>query len=169
MLIRLALQADVHEMHAIRLSVRENVLVRPGSVLLDHYRPLLSKEGRGWVAEVDGRIVGFAIVDLVRSSVWALFVRPNFEGQGIGRRLHQMMMNWVFEAGIVQVALSTSPNTRAQGFYLAAGWQPVGSASNGEVRYEMSRERWLVGSYNPNPQNRRSLLTFTTNPRFCNK
>ena len=40
--------------------------------------------GKGWVCEIENRIVGFAIVDVVAHNVWALFVQPGFDGIGIG-------------------------------------------------------------------------------------
>ncbi len=136
--IRQALKGDIAAMHAIRLSVRENQLSDPGSVLPHHYQAFLADDGRGWVAEIEGRIVGFAVADRVHSSIWALFVEPAFEGQGVGRRLHWTMVEWLFETGSGQIRLSTSPNTRAERFYRAAGWQPAGFA-NGEACYVLFR------------------------------
>lgn len=139
MRIRRALEGDIAAMHAIRLSVRENQLDDPGSVLPHHYQAFMTDDGRGWVAEIDGRIAGFAVADRVHASVWALFVDPTFEGQGVGRRLHQTMIDWLFETGAEQIWLSTSPDTRAERFYIAAGWQPAGLAS-GEACYILSRK-----------------------------
>jgi GNAT superfamily N-acetyltransferase len=51
--------------------------------LLDHDGP------RCFVAEEDGRVVGFTAA-LVRQDVWflsALFVHPEWQGQGVGKRL----------------------------------------------------------------------------------
>lgn len=141
--IRVAAEADVPEMHRVRLAVRENRLADPDAVQPHHYRPLLGGEGRGWVAEADGGIAGFAVADLARGNVWALFVDPDFEGRGIGRRLHDAMMEWFFASGAERVWLSTDPGTRAEAFYRAAGWQPAGE-HRGEARYELSRERWLA-------------------------
>src|SRR5687767_14640616 len=55
------------------------------------------------------------------------------------RRLHDVMMEWFFAAGAERVWLTTTPETRAEKFYAAAGWQPTGSAANGERRFEMFR------------------------------
>lgn len=52
----------------------------------------LTKRGRGWVFVANGCIVGFAIVDLIEKNVWALFVHPDFERQGIGRKLHDHLI-----------------------------------------------------------------------------
>lgn len=157
--VRPAGEADVGAMHRIRLAVRENRLADPALVRPDDYRRLLGRDGRGWVAEVDGRMAGFAIADLGRRNVWALFVDPAMEGRGAGRRLHDAMMDWFFAQGVERVWLSTDRGTRAEAFYRAAGWQPAGD-HHGEARFEMSREQWLargVAGVVLDPDNRESL------------
>ena len=128
-------------MHRVRMSVRENRLSDPARVLPRHYRALLRGQGRGWVAECEGRVVGFAIVDRSRSSVWALFVEPAVEGRGVGRQLHEAMLRWAFSY-TDQLWLSTEPGTRAERFYHRAGWRCVGREPTGEARYEVTREVW---------------------------
>lgn len=141
--VRVAAEDDIPAMHRIRLAVRENRLTDPALVQPDDYRFMLGPDGRGWVAEVDGRIAGFAVADLRRGNVWALFVAPEREGRGIGRRLHDGMMDWLFAAGAERVWLSTDPGTRAEAFYRAAGWVRAGD-HRGEARYELSRDAWLA-------------------------
>lgn len=148
--IRVAADADIPEMHRVRMAVRENRLVDPSSIQPHHYGALMAAGGRAWVAEAgsadaSGRIVGFAVGDRERSSVWALFVEPGFEGLGIGRRLHDTMLSWLFAAGAERVRLGTDPGTRAERFYRAAGWRELGAAGKGEARYEMRREWWPGG------------------------
>ncbi len=142
MQIRVATEADIPEMHRIRMGVRENRLANPSLVQPGDYRAMLAEHGRGWVAESGGRIIGFAVADLSRRNVWALFVDPASEGLGAGRRLHDAMMDWMFAAGAEEVWLGTDPGTRAERFYRSAGWRFAGSEPNGEVRYEMSRDEW---------------------------
>jgi GNAT superfamily N-acetyltransferase len=142
--VRIATVADVPGMHRVRTSVRENRLSDPAWITPDDYRAMLTERGRGWVAEIDGRIVGFAVADASRANVWALFVDPGAEGHGAGRRLHDAMMEWFFlSAGAERVWLSTDPGTRAEAFYRTAGWRSCGLEPNGEARYEMTREEWL--------------------------
>jgi GNAT superfamily N-acetyltransferase len=142
--IRIATVEDITEMHRIRMSVNENRLSDPALVQEHHYLTMFLERGRGWVAVSEDRIVGFVVVDLSRSNVWALFVDPEAEGRGIGRQLHEAMMEWVFSCpGIERVWLSTTPGTRAEGFYRAAHWRHAGEEPDGEVRYEMARAEWL--------------------------
>ena len=131
-------------MHRIRMSVRENQLADAALLRPNDYRSMLNERGRGWVAEIDRRLAGFAVADLTRSNVWALFVDPAFEGRGIGRRLHDTMLQWLFTSGADQVWLSTEPGTRAERFYVAARWESAGRDRNGEARYRISRERWFA-------------------------
>lgn len=143
--IRIAIEADIPEMHRIRMSVRENRLLHDGAVKPEDYSRMLNADGRGWVAELDGQIAGFAVGDRRRSNIWALFVDPTFEKRGVGRALHEQMIRWLFAAGADRLWLSTEPGTRAEFFYKAAGWRPAGM-QRGEARYELSREEWLARS-----------------------
>lgn len=144
MSLRIADIADIPAMHEVRLSVRENVLTSSASVTPKRYRTLLSEDGRGWVYELDGAIVGFVVADAVRRNIWALFVRPEHEGQGIGRTLHDAALDWLFAQGSEPVWLETEPNTRALRFYDAAGWQRGNETAKGALRLEM--RTWRTGS-----------------------
>ena len=73
---------------------------------------------------------------------WALFVKPEFEGLGIGKKLHDLMLDWYFSQTDKSVWLGTSPNTRAENFYWKAGWKEVGVHGDGEIKFEMSFEDW---------------------------
>jgi len=85
-------------------------------------------------------IVGFAIVDLVEKNVWALFVHPDFERQGIGRKLHDHMVQWYFTQTLEPLWLSTAKGTRAANFYKAAGWQEDGLTKTGEILFRLQHE-----------------------------
>jgi GNAT superfamily N-acetyltransferase len=104
----------------------------------------LEKRGRGWVCEIRGEIVGFAIADLKAHNIWALFVRPDFERRGIGKKLHDMMLDWYFSQTQDAVWLGTAPNTRAEIFYRNAGWREKGLHGKGEIKFEMEYADWLA-------------------------
>jgi GNAT superfamily N-acetyltransferase len=140
--IREANTADIPQLSQIRLSVRENVLSNPGLITGKDYTDYLTRHGKGWVCEKDGVIAGFAIVGLVQHNIWALFVRPGYESQGIGQQLQQVMLDWYFKQTPETVWLSTGPNTRAEQFYQKAGWQEAGRQPPGEIRFEMTARDW---------------------------
>ncbi len=137
--IRPATADDVPAMHRVRLAVRENRLNDPASIRPEHYLLMLERDGHGLVGEISGEIAGFAIADLSRSNVWALFVAPEHEGRGLGRALHDALLDWMFASGARRVWLSTSPGTRAERFYERAGWTAAGVEPSGEIRFEITR------------------------------
>ena len=137
--IRVARTEDIPAMHAIRLAVRENVLSDPSKIQPHDYESYLATRGRGWVHLLDGAITGFAIADGDARSIWALFVEPRFEGQGIGRRLHDAMVDWLFRSSSQPVWLATEPGTRAARMYARAGWRAVATLPSGELRFEYAR------------------------------
>ena len=142
MLIREAQVADIPAYMEVRLAVRENVLSNPGRVTHEDNVDYLTRRGKGWVAEAGGRIVGFAVADLQDHSIWALFVQPDFDRQGIGRTLHDTMLNWYFSQTDKPLWLSTEPGTRAAKFYEQAGWRNVGAVAGGEVKFAMAPLDW---------------------------
>jgi GNAT superfamily N-acetyltransferase len=133
---RSARRADIPGMHRVRMSVQENRLVSMQLTDAD-YIDAIESRGRGWVVEVDGTIVAFAVGDASNASIWALFVEPDFEGRGFGRQLHDEMVNWLWQRGHDRLWLTTDPGTRAQRFYEAAGWRVTGAGAHGEVRLEL--------------------------------
>lgn len=133
---------DIEKMTMIRMSVNENILSDIALVTHQDYVNYLSNFGKGWVCEIKDKIVGFAIVGLQQKNIWALFVDPKFESKGIGKHLHDIMMEWYFNQTKEKIWLSTSPNTRAEKFYLMQGWKRAGMHGAKEVKFEMSCEYW---------------------------
>ena len=142
MIFRKALAEDVPAMHRVRVVVKENSLPNPDLIKLDDYKKFLTHRGNGWVCESEGAIAGFAIVDLQEKNVWALFVMPGFEGKGIGKQLHDKMLDWYFSKTTETIWLGTAPGTRAELFYRKAGWKQTALRPNGEIRFEMTTEYW---------------------------
>lgn len=135
--LRQAVRSDIPAMHAVRLSVQENVLAS-AEVSEASYIPAIEATGRGWVMVEDNEVmVGFAIGNSVTGNIWALFVRPECEGRGYGRALQSAMLSWLFAQGVARAWLNTQPGTRAQRFYEKSGWSPTGMLASGEVAFEM--------------------------------
>jgi GNAT superfamily N-acetyltransferase len=106
----------------------------------DDVKEFISERGKGWVAETDNTIIGFAIADLKENSVWALFVHPLHDKKGAGKKLHELMLNWYFEQTKTTLWLGTSPNTRAEIFYRKNGWIETGMHGSKEIKFEMTFE-----------------------------
>lgn len=139
MLFRRAIASDIAGMFQVRMAVKENKLSNPALVTDEICREMIEEKGAGWVCEVDQAIVGFAIVDLSDANIWALFVDPDHDKKGIGRKLHDLMLNYSFDQDIDKLWLSTGPGTRAESFYRKAGWTQTGITKSGEIRFEMQR------------------------------
>ena len=134
-MLRQAVVADIPGMHRVRMAVRENRL-RSTVITEADYQPAIEKTGRGWVVEIDGQVVAFAIGNRTNGNLWALFVDPNHEQQGHGRLLHDEMIAWLGSQGLKHLWLTTEPNTRAERFYEKAGWKRSRVTGKGEVRFE---------------------------------
>ena len=98
--------------------------------------------GNGWVCEINHCVIAFAVADVIENNVWALFVDPEHEQKGIGRKLHDDMLDWYFDKTDTTIWLGTAPNTRAEKFYRKAGWVQVGQHGKGEIKFEMSKDNW---------------------------
>ena len=142
MIFREAKLGDITQIQVVRHSVKENILSNPELVTDEDCKEFLTVRGKGWVCEINNSIVGFSIVDLKENNIWALFLNPEFEKQGIGRQLHDIMLDWYFEQTNKNVWLGTSPNTRAEIFYRKAGWNEIGTHGDGEIKFEMTFENW---------------------------
>ena len=143
LIFREAKAPDIRQMQVIRHSVKENILSDPALVTDEDCKEYITIRGKGWVCEAGKTMAGFAIADLKDNSIWALFLLPEFERMGIGRKLHDIMLSWYFEKTTKAAWLTTSPGTRAEAFYRKAGWHETGLKENGEIKFEMSFENWL--------------------------
>jgi len=133
---------DIKALQVIRHAVKENRLSNPLLVTDADIENFITVRGKGWVGEVNGVIVGFAIVDTLDNNIWALFVHPDYEKKGIGKKLQEIMLNWFFDQSKKTLWLGTAPNTRAEKFYRLTGWTDKGLRENGEIRFEMSYNDW---------------------------
>ena len=133
---------DIQQIQFVRNAVKENRLSDPALVPDKDVEEYMIQRGKGWVYEIENKIVGFAIVDLTDNNVWALFVHPDFEAMGIGKKLHRIMMDWYFVQTKEKIWLGTDPNSRAYKFYHMQGWAEGGVHGKGEIKFEMSFDTW---------------------------
>ncbi len=133
--VRVATREDVAQIQRVRAAVRENRLVTR-RISDDEVIEAIERTGRGWVADLDGRIVGFSIGNGETGNIWALFVEPGHDTLGLGRRLHDVMLDWLHTRGLPRLYLGTDPDSRAARFYERAGWRRVGLDEWGEMVFE---------------------------------
>ena len=127
--LRPALPLDIDALWALRtVAVRiscathysaEQVAIWSASPVPAGYADLLAAGG-GIVAVRDGVIAGYAMLDLDKHEVDAVFVDPARAGLGIGKRLLAALEPLARGRGIVRLHLSASLN--AVPFYRAAGF-----------------------------------------------
>ncbi|MBW4654510.1 MAG: GNAT family N-acetyltransferase [Kaiparowitsia implicata GSE-PSE-MK54-09C] len=142
MLIRPAKPEDVDTLFRIRMSVHENQAsierlaelgITPNSV-----EEIIKLPNAAWLASIDGKDVGFAIIDPRMGSLLGLFVHPGYEGRGAGKALLKTAEEALYARGFQQIWLDTSDDmsTRAHQFYRNQGWIPIGKVGSQLFRYE---------------------------------
>lgn len=136
-MIRRATHDDTPRVSEIRLAVRENRLVDPSRVTAADYAWFVDNPGI-WLWEEAGEILGFSAADTRNGSIWALFVAPGHDGKGIGRALLAKACEVLRDAGHARATLGTGPGTRAEGFYLRAGWVRTGAMKGDDVELSLA-------------------------------
>ena len=127
--LRPALSSDIAALWALRtVTVRiscathyapEQIAVWTASPVPDSYAAMLAAGG-GVVAMQYEAIAGYAMLNVDKHEVDAVFVDPAHAGLGIGKRLLAALEQLARQRGIARLHLSASLN--AEPFYQAAGF-----------------------------------------------
>jgi GNAT superfamily N-acetyltransferase len=88
-------------------------------------RQMMVDSHRGWLCEIEGRGVGFAMGNKKTGEMWVIAVLKEFEGRGIGKELLRSVEDWLWSEAWQEIWLTTDTDEslRAVGFYRHAGWQ----------------------------------------------
>ena len=88
-------------------------------------RQMMQVSHRGWLCEVAGQKVGFAMGNKKTGEMWVIAVLREFENRGIGKRLLRLVEDWLWATGWNQIWLTTDTEEqfRAVGFYRHEGWE----------------------------------------------
>lgn len=143
--IREAACEDIPALFDIRLSVVENAMtlreLEAAGVTPVSVDAALQSDSRAWLAEVDGEPVGFCMANLDDGCLFALFIRPGFEGRGLGRELIAKAESLLFKRHeTIWLTTGSNPDLRAHAFYQQHDWEAGGFADDGQVRYVKLRE-----------------------------
>jgi GNAT superfamily N-acetyltransferase len=142
-IIREATAADMDGISRVRTSVRENLLtvaqLAERGITNASVAASLLTHRRGWVAQRGGEIVAFSMADRRDGSLFALFVLPEYEGRGLGSRLLDLAVQWLWDNGAEVAWLTTSPDSRAARFYARRNWIEAGDHHTGDIRFELHR------------------------------
>lgn len=149
--IRPARVQDVDAIFAIRTGVHENHMSLEQLAGLGITPPVLAAMLSAmtqdcplvWVAQLDGEqvkggIAGFSMIDQDEACLFAAFIQPRFEGQGLGRALVTQAEEALFRHH-PHIWLETASASRACGFYRHLGWRITDELAGGDVRMEKSR------------------------------
>ena len=144
-LVRELVAADIPAIFAVRVSTTENAITIEQlddlGITPESTEAAIRNNLKGWVAEVDGEVVGFVMGDKDNAEVTVLALRPETEGRGIGRELMRRVTEWLFAEGHDELWLLTGAisSFRAYGFYQAIGWQPTGERVDANEKFILRR------------------------------
>jgi GNAT superfamily N-acetyltransferase len=142
-IFREAAAADMPGISRVRTSVVENLLtidqLEERGITEASVAASFLTDSKGWVALQGEEIVAFSIADRSTQSIFALFVLPAYESRGIGSRLLDLALDWLWQNGVARVWLTTGPGTKAVRFYEKRGWMCTGHGPRGDLRYECER------------------------------
>jgi len=109
----------------VRAAVRENRLV--SRRISDEEVPATPRSARrGWVIEVDGAVVAFAIGDATIGNIWALFVDPAHERRVTVRRCTTRWSIGFGRRGCSACGSATESGHARRTFLSRAGWRHAG-------------------------------------------
>jgi GNAT superfamily N-acetyltransferase len=137
--------ADLPALFLVRIDAVENRATLEGlasiGVTIDSLTQRLATTHKGWLCEIGGVPVGFAIGNGSNGELEVVAVLRAFEGKGIGRKLMTFTQDWLWSKGSEKLWLTTGlPPTRAYHLYTKMGWRDVGLlAHGGSIRMELAK------------------------------
>jgi GNAT superfamily N-acetyltransferase len=139
-IIRRAIAADVETLFDIRTSVIENRMTREELAAIrvtpETVSALLSGgQAAAFLAAKDDRALGFSMARADVADVFALFVRPEAQGAGLGSRLLAESERWLAERGVGSAWLLTGGESQAVTFYERRGWCGEDRTADGQIRF----------------------------------
>lgn len=130
---RPALPEDTGQCIVIRGLTRENAissdrLSAKGITLESWSHDIRSGHLWGMVCLADGLMVGYCFGDRRSGEIVVLALLPDWEAQGIGRRLLHGVIDALHREGFERLFLgcSSDPSSRSYGFYRHLGWRSTG-------------------------------------------
>lgn len=138
MILRQGIWRDIAGMER----VRQSTIVDPHAITRvsrSAYQLLLGKAGRGWVIEERGDVIAFVICNRKNANIWALYVDPLYQRQGLGKELLGQAVDWLWQSDWDMIWLMSDNNRAAQDFYIDQGWCKTGEYGRGQAIFELSR------------------------------
>ena len=136
MKIRELNKSDIVEIFIVRISTLDNSFSLNDLAAIGKAKQSVSDwlDGsiQGWVCELSGKIVGFALGDRKTTEILVIAIYPEYEKLGIGRKLMSHIQNWLWSFGHSNLWLWSNfdKSVRAHGFYRKLGRVPTGETHN---------------------------------------
>jgi GNAT superfamily N-acetyltransferase len=122
-------EQDVPSLFVVRTATHQNRLtleeLHDLGITEETVREKMRGTYKGWLCEVDGRTVGFAMGDRSTGELWVIAVLPEVVGKGIGSKLLRAVEQWLVASGCQRLWLTTDvdPALKAYDFYRNHGWE----------------------------------------------
>lgn len=119
---------DIPEIFKVRVATDENCFTQEElekrGISYHSVKLKLQTTYKGWLCEINKKVVGFVIADKETGEIWVIAVLPEYINKGIGSTLLKLSEEWLISNGIKKFWLITDPNKklRAYSFYLKNGW-----------------------------------------------
>ncbi|WNK42143.1 GNAT family N-acetyltransferase [Pantoea agglomerans] len=141
--IRPAQFSDVDGIFSVRTSVTENHLsleeMRIMGITESVVGDMIKNDHCAWVACDNDEIIGFSMILTDKGCLYGLFVLPEYESRGIGRRLTMLAEQELFRHHEI-AWLETEENSRAAKFYMQLGWGNKANLDGTFIRLEKQRD-----------------------------
>jgi len=125
----------IKEVYDIRLSVNENRVHAHQIQYLQRKQVIedISQDG-GWICRINNGFVGYGLgIHIPHALIGGLFIRPEYQGRGIGSEILERITDWFFNGNDDQIELTTDKGSIASGFYAARGWVQEGEDEFGQL------------------------------------
>jgi GNAT superfamily N-acetyltransferase len=150
MIFRKVEPKDIPELFKVRTAMRENsktmealaaMGITAGSTI-----EAMTHSVAGWLCEISGKMVGFSMGNKDTGEMLVVAVLPEYEKKGIGKRLMELVEDWLFLHGHEELWLleNPDPNIRAHVFYRRLGWVPAGFHQSGHQILNLPKSSWLA-------------------------
>ncbi len=130
---------DIPAIFEVRVATDENNFtyeeLEAHGITFESVEDKLRKTYKGWLCEMDGKIVGFVIADKKTAEIWVIAVLPEYINRRIGTKLLNLAEHWLISSGKKNFWLTTDSNKqlRAYKFYLKNGWHE--QKTEGDILY----------------------------------
>ncbi len=137
---------DVQGLFDVRLSINENQVtldylagigITPKSITDGLAGPL-----NGWLCEVSRKVMGFSLGNKETGEMMVVAVLPEYEKMGIGKKLMELIQDWLFSYDHDEIWLlaTPEPELRASGFYKKLGWEKADTSDDGHQILKLYRK-----------------------------